>query len=64
MTIQKNGVDTAATVANPTVAGSECTWSISGLNIPVVVGDYLEMRFNCTWTIRPTTAYGGTIYIE
>jgi hypothetical protein len=64
MTVMIGGVASAVTVANPAVAGSERRWSITGTKVAVNVGDYIEIRSLITYTVRPTTAFGGYVYIE
>ena len=48
------------------VSTNERVFSNASLNIPVVVGDYFEIKFiNPTWSTNPlTTIFGGYIYIE
>ena len=59
-----NTGDTA--IATVGAATSERTWSNTGLNITVAVGDYVEVKcVNPTWATNPlTTIFGGYLYIE
>lgn len=53
-------------IATLSVATNERVFSNSALSIPVVAGDYIEIKFiNPTWATNPlTTIFGGYIYIE
>lgn len=63
--IRKNNT-TDYLIATLTIANSERVFSNAALNIPVVAGDYIEIKgIQPTWTTNPlTTIYGGYIYIE
>lgn len=53
-------------IASVSLATGERVWSNTGLNIAVVVGDYIEIKFvNPTWATNPLTFIpAGYIYIE
>ena len=53
-------------IASVAAAASERIFTNSSLNIPVVAGDYIEIKLvNPTWATNPlTTIFGGYIYIE
>lgn len=53
-------------IASVSLATGERVWSNTGLNIAVVVGDYIEIKFvNPSWTTNPLTFIpAGYIYIE
>jgi len=53
-------------IATLAVNTNERIFSNASLNIAVVAGHYIEMKFiNPTWTTNPaTTIFGGYIYIE
>jgi len=53
-------------IASLSVSASERVFSNPSLNIPVVAGDYIEIKcVNPTWVTNPlTTVFGGYIYIE
>jgi hypothetical protein len=53
-------------IATLSVATNDRIYSNSLLDIPVVVGDYIEIKFvNPTWATNPlTTIFGGYVYIE
>jgi hypothetical protein len=53
-------------IATVGVSASERIFTNSALNIPVVAGDYFEIKgVQPTWTTNPaTTIYGGYVYIE
>jgi len=53
-------------IATLAVNTNERIFSNASLNIAVVAGDYIEMKFiNPTWATNPlTTIFGGYIYIE
>lgn len=51
-------------IASVSLATSERIFSNTSLNIPVIVGDYIEIKsVNPTWVTNPlTTIFGGYIY--
>jgi len=53
-------------IASVAAGASERVFSNTSLNIPVIVGDYIEIKcVNPTWATNPlTTIWGGYIYIE
>lgn len=53
-------------IATVAVNTQERVWSNTALNIPVVVGDYIEIQFfGPAWSSVPTSVvFGGYIYIE
>jgi hypothetical protein len=53
-------------IATLSVSASERVFSNTVLSIPVVVGDYFEIKMiNPTWSTNPlTTIFGGYVYIE
>lgn len=53
-------------IAQVAAATQERVFSNTGLNIPVVAGDFFEIKaVNPTWVTNPlTTIFGGYIYIE
>lgn len=63
--IRKNNT-TDTLIATLGVATSERRFSNTSLNIAVVAGDYIEIKFiNPTWATNPlTTIFGGYIWIE
>ena len=63
--IRKNNT-TDYLIATLSVAANERVFSNTGLNIPVAVGDYIEIKgVQPTWATNPlTTIYGGYVYIE
>jgi len=65
LNIRKNNT-TDYLIATLSVATNERVFSNIALNIPVAVGDYIEIKgVQPTWTTNPlTTIYGGYIYIE
>jgi hypothetical protein len=65
ISIRRNNT-TDTLIATVAAATSERIFSNTGLNIPVVVGDYFEIKsVNPTWATNPaTTIFGGYVYIE
>lgn len=63
--IRKNNT-TDYLIATLSLATSERDFSNMALDIPVVAGDYFEIKgVQPTWTTNPlTTIYGGYVYIE
>ena len=63
--IRKNNT-TDYLIATVAVAASERIFTNSNLNIPMIAGDYFEIKsVQPTWATNPlTTIYGGYIYIE
>lgn len=63
--IRKNN-STDTLIATLNVSASERIFSNMGLSIPVVVGDYVEVKgIQPTWGTNPlTTIWGGYVYIE
>jgi hypothetical protein len=61
---KNNSVDTL--IATLSIATNERVFSNVTLNIPVIAGDYIEIKgVQPTWTTNPTTTiYSGYIYIE
>jgi hypothetical protein len=61
---KNNSADTL--IATLTVNTNERVFSNASLNIPVVAGDYIEIKsVQPTWGTNPaTTIYGGYIYVE
>jgi hypothetical protein len=61
---KNNSADTL--IATLTVNTNERVFSNASLNIPVVAGDYIEIKsVQPTWGTNPaTTVYGGYIYVE
>jgi len=61
---KNNSADTL--IATLSVSASERVFSNTGLNIAVVVGDYIEIKgIQPSWATNPlTTIYGGYVYIE
>jgi hypothetical protein len=53
-------------IATLSVSASERVFSNAALNIPVVAGNYFEIKgVQPTWATNPlTTIYGGYIYVE
>lgn len=53
-------------IANLSVATNERVFTNNSLSIPVIAGDYIEVKaVNPTWVTNPlTTIFGGYIYIE
>lgn len=65
MSIRLNNT-TDTQIASLSVSASERIFSNTALSIPVVAGDYIEIKcVNPTWVTNPlTTIFGGYIYIE
>lgn len=65
MSIRLNNT-TDTQIASVAAAINERVFSNSSLNIPVIAGDYIEIKaVNPTWATNPlTTIFGGYIYIE
>ena len=65
MSIRKNNATDTLIQALGVAANARC-WSNVALNIPVVAGDYIEIKEVCpTWVTNPVTATRtGVIYIE
>jgi hypothetical protein len=53
-------------ISTLTVTGSERIFRNTSINVPVVAGDYIEIKgVQPTWVTNPlTTIYGGYVYIE
>jgi hypothetical protein len=60
---KNNTADTQ--IASVSLATNERIWSNTNLSIPVVNGDYIEIKaVNPTWATNPlTTIFGGYVYI-
>jgi hypothetical protein len=65
ISIFKNGGNLTF-IKNVSVSANERRFYNYSLNLPVIVGDYIEIRaFNPNWTTNPLTSiYGGSIYVQ
>ena len=65
MFIRKNNT-TDTLIQSLSLATQERSFVNAALNIPVIVGDYIEIKLiNPTWVTNPlTTIFGGSVYIE
>jgi hypothetical protein len=63
--VRLNGA-TDYSIADAGVLTNERFWSNTSINIPVVPGDYIQIKsMQPTWVTNPVnTTFGGYIYIE
>jgi hypothetical protein len=66
MKVRLNGATDYPVGADQSVSSSERIWSNTSINIPVVPGDYIQIKsVQPTWMTNPeNTTFGGYIYIE
>jgi hypothetical protein len=66
MKVRLNGATDYPVGADQSVSANERIWSNTSINIPVIPGDYIQIKsVQPTWATNPDqTTFGGYIYIE